>query len=146
MELRSPPAYIAQQLFDVYVQLCASTEYDLPSPQDSTRVGRIAARCLELIQHARKAKDDKPIQNMLNAADFQILVENNRDQFNPVISFLIGAGVWWKVSEFDDFEDELVKANDLPPKGSSFLFVLDGLTLDSHSRSQSYRLPYSISR
>src|SRR5947207_7085627 len=71
--LRSPAAFVAQQLLAVYTQHFISPALNISgsSGQDTKELQRIRARCWELVQQARKSKGG---QDKLSSADFQVLL------------------------------------------------------------------------
>jgi hypothetical protein len=124
--LRPPAAFVAQQLLGVYTQHCISPELSISgSPsRDSEELQGIKARCWELIQQARKSKGDETGRGKLSSTDFQALLVSTRKEFDPITSFLVGAGIWWQVSEFDEWDDDLVEAYDVDSKGLSFSLTM----------------------
>jgi hypothetical protein len=115
--LRPPSANVAQQLGQVYTRYCASpgVPISLSTPlYDVGNLNIISQRCMQRIEAARKPKVGQGIEK-LGAADFQVLVDSTRKEFNPVTHFLVGAAIWWQLSEFNRWDDEFMEAHDLQP-------------------------------
>lgn len=132
--LRPPAAFVAQQLLGVYTQHCISPELKISgSPsRDREELQRINARCWELVQQARKSKGDETGRGKLSSADFQVLLASARKEFHPIISFLVGAGIWWQVSEFHDWDDDSMEAYGVESKGMSIFLTAFSPFLQFH--------------
>jgi hypothetical protein len=122
--LRPPAAFVSQQLLDILTQ-----EYVppvpaalLPDSTDNGKIDNISNVCWNLIQKARKSHGIESIRVALPADDFALLLQKNQQTYDPVISFLLGAAIWWKISEFNEWNDDLSEATDMHPDCSPLLF------------------------
>jgi hypothetical protein len=101
---------------------------------------------MDLIEKARAAGEHGEFVGKLSVPDFQCLMQNNVEEFNPVTSFLIGAAIWWELSDFNEWKDDFVEAYDLRPQGSVFLpFRLLANVVYSGSRAQGPSVPHCSS-
>ena len=119
-KLRPPASFVAQKLLDILTQYAAAPNSKIsessPAAQQ-TQLIAIKQKCLEMIQQKREKKESV-LPRLVNE-QFGVLVTSNRQEFDPVCSFLIGAMIWWKLSDFDEWDDDYSEAFDLAPESSN---------------------------
>lgn len=119
--LRPPPAFVAQRLLDILTEGCILPNFSVrPSlSADSQKIERISGECWAIIQKVRKSKGIREDRDKLAGNEFHFLLRSSREAFDPVISFLVGAAIWWEVSDFKEWDDDLSEAHDMKPDGMS---------------------------
>jgi len=124
-KLRPSAAFIAQKLLDVLTQYAAAPESTISESSPATQQTQLVAikqKCFELIQQKRDKKN--PIEPRLTTEEFGDLVRSNHEEFDPIGSFLIGAVIWWKLSDFDEWDDDYSETYDFGPEGSNPSLIL----------------------
>lgn len=115
--LRPPPAFVAEQILAIYTRFSALPASEQESaPLDKESVEIIINRCSEMVQKARNGETD---MEKLTDAEFRVLLQRNQQAFDPVTSFLLGAAIWWQVSKFNDWNDDLSEAYGMHPQSES---------------------------